>query len=195
MSAKVGLLEHFQKLANFKGREDRTSFWPYAALVLGIVMVVGALMTLPMMVRLIQAAPQFTPSDPGDVNVFAEGGEFSASAQGQFAGPALPVGFLAAYLAVTLGLAVVLYAAAVVRRLHDRGNSGWWGLMPLPFLAYISVQMIRLVGSMQRGAPPDITLFLTVAVSNIFYWAALLTLVVLLAGASDPGPNRYDLEN
>jgi uncharacterized membrane protein YhaH (DUF805 family) len=193
VSAKVSLLEHFRKLASFKGREDRASFWPYAALVLGIVMVAGALMSLPMMAWLIQATPQFTPPDPGDVNVFAEAGDFSIPAQDQFAGPVLPLGFLAAYLGVTLGLAVVLYAAAVVRRLHDRGSSGWWGVMPLPFLVYTSIMAMRLFGSMTRGEPPDLVLFFTLAVSNILCWAALLALVVLLAGASDPERNRYDL--
>jgi uncharacterized membrane protein YhaH (DUF805 family) len=181
-------------LASSKGREDRASFWPYAALVLGIVMVAGALMSLPMMAWLIQATPQFTPPGPGDVNFAAEAGDFSIPAQGQFAGPVLPVGFLGAYLGVTLGLAVVLYAAAVVRRLHDRGNSGWWGAMPLPFLAYILVQVVRLFGSMDRGEPPDMTLLFTAAVANILCWATLLALVVLLAGPSDPRPNRYDLE-
>jgi uncharacterized membrane protein YhaH (DUF805 family) len=190
MSAtKVGLLEHFRKLGAFRGREDRASFWPYAALVLGIVMAAGALMALPMMAQLIHAQPQLT--EPGDVNLFAEV-DFSMPAQGRSAGPVLPVGFLAAYLAVTLGLAVLLYAAAVFRRLHDRGKSGAWGLMPLPFLAYTSVQSVGLLGSLERGEKPDAAVFLTLAASNILFWAALLALVVLLAGASDDGPNRYD---
>ncbi|HEX8467120.1 MAG TPA: DUF805 domain-containing protein [Allosphingosinicella sp.] len=192
MSAKVGLLEHFRKLASFEGREDRASFWPYAALVLGIVMVAGALMSLPIMAWLLQSTPQVGAPDPGALNVFAEGGDFSIPAAGPPAGPELPLGFLAAYLAVTLGLAVLLYAAAVFRRLHDRGISGAWGLMPLPFLAYTSVQAVRLFDSLSRGVEPGSTLLLTIAASNILYWAALLALVVLLAGASDPGPNRYD---
>lgn len=172
MSAKVGLLEHFRKLATFRGREDRASFWPYAALVLGIVMIAGALMVLPMMAHLIRVAPP--QSIQGHV---------------RFAAPVLPVGFLTAYLAVTLGLAVLLYAAAVFRRLHDRGKSGAWGLMPLPFLAYASVQSVRLFDSLSRGEQPNPTLFLTIAASNILFWAALLALVVLLAGASNPGQN------
>lgn len=75
-----------------------------------------------------------------------------------------------AYLAVTIGLAIALYAAAVVRRLHDRGRSGAWGLMPLPFLLYTSIPMARLFGSTTRGGQPDMTLFLTLAISNILYW-------------------------
>jgi uncharacterized membrane protein YhaH (DUF805 family) len=192
MSARIGLWEHFRKLATFSGREDRASFWPYAALVLGIVMVAGALMSLPMMVWLLKSMPRSGAPDPGDLNVFSEGGDFSIPAAGPPAGPELPLGLLAAYLAVTLGLAVLLYAAAVFRRLHDRGMSGAWGLMPLPFLAYTSVQAVRLIDSLSRGVEPGSTLLLTIAASNILYWAALLALVVLLAGASDPGANQYD---
>ena len=192
MSAKVGLLEHFRKLASFEGREDRASFWPYAALVLGIVMVAGALMTLPMMAWLIEADRQVAAADPGDLNILAAGADFPAAAPGPSAGPEFPVGFLAAYLGVTLGLAVLLYAAAVFRRLHDRGISGAWGLLPLPFLVYTLVQTVRLFDSLTRGEQPVPAMMLTIAASNILHWAALLALVVLLAGASDPGPNRYD---
>jgi uncharacterized membrane protein YhaH (DUF805 family) len=192
MSAKVGLLEHFRKLASFEGREDRASFWPYAALVLGIVMLAGALMSLPMMAWLMQSSPQLAAPDPGDVSFSPDLSEFSNPNQSQAAGPLLPVSFLAAYLAATFGLAVLLYAAAVVRRLHDRGKSGAWGLIPLPFLAYTSVQTTRLFGSVTAAEEPDIGLFFTIAVSNILFWAALLALVVLLAGASDPEPNPYD---
>jgi uncharacterized membrane protein YhaH (DUF805 family) len=192
MSAKVGLLEHFRKLSDFQGREDRSSFWPYAALVLGIVMVAGALMSLPIMAWIIQAGAQSGSPDPRELNVFVDSADFSPSASAPVAGPDLPIGFFAAYLAVTIGLAVLLYAAAVFRRLHDRGVSGGWGLMPLPFLAYTSVQGVRLFGSLSRGKDPDPTLLISLAAAQILYWAALLALVVLLAGASDPEPNRYD---
>jgi uncharacterized membrane protein YhaH (DUF805 family) len=175
VTGKIGIWEHFRKLASFQGREDRASFWPYAALVLGIVMVAGALMVLLMMAQLIRVAP---PQ--------------SIPAQAGFAEPVFPVDFFTAYLAVTVGLAVLLYAAAVFRRLHDCGKSGAWGLMPLPFLAYTSVQSVLLVDSLSRGGQPNPTLFLTIAASNILFWAALLALVVLLAGASDPEPNAYD---
>jgi uncharacterized membrane protein YhaH (DUF805 family) len=193
MSAKVSLFEHFRKLASFKGREDRESFWPYAALVLGIVTVAGALMALPIIAWLIQATPPFDSPHPGDMNVFADPGDFSIPAQEPGAGPVLPVGFLTAYLAATFGLAVLLYAAAVFRRLHDCGKSGAWGLLPLPFLAYTLVQSVRMFDSLSRGDQPDPALFLTTAASNILCWAALLALVVLLASPSDPAPNRFDL--
>jgi uncharacterized membrane protein YhaH (DUF805 family) len=192
ISARVSLLEHFRKLASFEGREDRSSFWPYAALALGIVMVVGALMSLPIMASAIEATSQPVTAGPADLHVFGAPGDLSMPTPGRSAGPDLPVGLLAAYLAVTLGLAVLLYAAAVVRRLHDSGRSGLWGLMPLPFLAFTAVQTVRMFDSVSRGGQLDPALLLSAAAGNILYWAALLALIALLAGASDPGPNRYD---
>lgn len=194
MSTKVGLWEHFRKLASLKGREDRASFWPYAALVVGIVLVAGSVMILPMVARSMRAMPEITVADPDNVTFTSDLGEFAILGQDQAPGLMPSASFLAAYLAVTLGLALLLYAAAVVRRLHDRGKSGAWGLMPLPFLAYTSIQVIRLFGSMNGGDQPNMTVFITIAFSNILYWITLLTLIVLLAGASDPEPNRFDFE-
>jgi uncharacterized membrane protein YhaH (DUF805 family) len=185
-------LEHFRRLASFEGREDRASFWPYAALVFAIVTIAGSVMLISTMVRSLRAVQDFTV-EPGEVNFASDLSGYSATVPPHSPAFMPSAGFLVAYLATTLGLAVLLYAAAVVRRLHDRGMSGAWGLMPLPFLAYTSAQLLRLFGSMDRDGQADMTLFFTIAVGVILYWASLLALVVLLAGASNPGRNRYDL--
>lgn len=195
MAASIGLWEHFRKLASFKGREDRASFWPYAALVLGIVMVAGALIALPLMAESRRAASAAAATGPLDVPDGIDLNEFSMPPPAAVPGSMPSAAFLAAFLGVTFGLAILLYAAAVVRRLHDRGKSGAWGLMPLPFILYQSIQVPRMFGSTAQGGQPETAMLLSLAFSNLFYWAALLALVVLLAGASDPGPNRYDVED
>lgn len=198
MTAKIGLWEHFRKLASFRGREDRASFWPYAALVFGIVMVAASVMLVPMMVRSMRAMEEVRHAD--QVSIESGPDQFSVSIQGDVPNsvPATDLmpsaGFLAAFQCVTLGLAVALCAAAVVRRLHDRGKSGVWGLMPLPFLLYTSIQMTRIFDSMMRGGQPDTGIFISIVFSNLLYWIALGALIVLLAGASDPAPNGYDIE-
>jgi uncharacterized membrane protein YhaH (DUF805 family) len=193
MSASIGFWEHFRKLASFAGREDRASFWPYAAAVFGIVMVAGSLMLMPMMAQSMRAVQEFEVRNPDRVTIASGPGEYSMSAPGEIPGLMPSVGFIAAYLGVTLGLAVLLYAAAVVRRLHDRGKSGAWGLMPLPFVLYTSVQMPRLFGSMTRGEQPDMAVFFSIFFSNMLYLITLVALIVLLAGAGDPEPNKYDV--
>ncbi|MGA9582729.1 MAG: DUF805 domain-containing protein [Allosphingosinicella sp.] len=186
MSAKIGLWEHFRKLASFKGREDRGSFWPYAALAFGIVMVASSLMTLPMMAHLMQAAPEFAAEPPDPFMVDSNFGDFSISSQGGVPQP-MPTGYLAAYFAVTLGLAILLYAAATARRLHDRGKSGAWGLMPLPFIVFSTIQSLRMFGWMERGGEPDLPTIISLFLSSILFWVALGALVVLLAGPSESG--------
>ena len=187
MTAKVGLWEHFRNLASFKGREDRASFWPYAALVFGIVTVAAFLMTIPLMVQVMEASREFAGRvSDGNVGVDPESMQRRMMPSQEF---------LVAYLCATTGLTVVLYAAAVVRRLHDRGLSGLWGLMPLPFTFYLSIQVPRMFDSIARGGQPDPGAFVSVALVNLLYWIALGALVVLLAGAGDAGPNRYDADD
>jgi uncharacterized membrane protein YhaH (DUF805 family) len=194
MSEKIGLLEHFRKLATFEGREDRASFWPYAAFVLGIVLMAASFMAIPMIMRSMRAMQEFAVrgSDPGVVKDSYGLEEFSTPFQVEIPGMLPPPVLVAAFLAATYGLAIVLLAAAVVRRLHDRGRSGAWGLMPLPFILFTSIQAPRMFDSMARGGSPDMGMLIALVLGNILFSAALLALIMLLAGASDPQPNAYD---
>jgi len=84
---------------------------------------------------------------------------------------------------------VGLLAAAVARRLHDRGFSGYWGLMPLPFVAYCSSKMLLLNSQFETGQP-DMRLVFSISASFLLY-SAVIWLVVLLARRSALGPNRF----
>jgi len=184
MPATVSLWEHFKRLFDFTGREDRGSFWPYAALAFIIIMVAGVIIFVPMMMHAMQ---QFPAQNPDQATVTGASGQ--SSVQGNFP-EFMPAGSVALYLAVTFGLAILLYAAAIVRRLHDRRKSGFWGLMPLPFIIYSSVQMPRMFASIGTGTQPDMTLFFSIFFSNLLYIVTLIWLIVLLAGPSDPASNQ-----
>jgi uncharacterized membrane protein YhaH (DUF805 family) len=192
VSAKIGLWEHFRKLASFKGREDRASFWPYAAVVFVIVMVAPSVMFIPTMVRSIRAMqePPVQPPDPASVEAAFDGYPMPVHDPASDMMPS--PGFIAAHLGVMIGLAVVLGAAAIVRRLHDRGRSGAWGLMPLPFIVYVAIQVPRLFDSTTGGGQAGMNLILSVFLADLLFMIALVALIVLLAGASDPEPNGYD---
>jgi len=189
---KVALFEHFRRLFQVSGHEDRASFWPYATLVFGIVMIAGFAIFVPMMQRSMTAMQEYAAQHPEQASIDNGRGQYSISVQGHHP-ELMPTGPLAWYLGVTFGLAIVLYAAAVARRLHDRGMSGKWGLMPLPFIIYSSVQMPRMFGSFGTGTEPDMNLFFSIFLSNLIYIGTLIALIVLLCRASDPSPNRYDL--
>jgi uncharacterized membrane protein YhaH (DUF805 family) len=187
MSASVSLGDHFKRLFDIEGREDRASFWPYAAVAFIITMIAGMTILMPMVLRSIDAMQQFAAQHPDQATVTSGPGHYSISVQGdqpEF----MPADSMALFLAVTFGVAILLYAAAVVRRLHDRGKSGFWGLMPLPFIIYSSVQMPRAFGA--TGDQLDMTLFFSIFLSNLFYIVTLVWLIVLLAGPSEPAPNR-----
>jgi len=96
---------------------------------------------------------------------------------------------MALYLAVSFGLAILLYAAAVVRRLHDRGKSGFWGLMPMPFIIYSSIMMPIVFASARE---PNMALFFSIFFSNMLYIVTLIALIVFLASPSEPTSNRHD---
>lgn len=189
MSATVSLWEHFKKLFEFTGREDRASFWPYAALAFIITMVAGGIIFVPMMNHAIGAMQQFATQHPDQATVTSGPGEYSVSVRGN-PGEFMPAGSVALYLAVNFGLAILLYAAAVVRRLHDRGKSGFWGLMPLPFIIYSSIQMPRMFAFVGVEAQPDMALFFSIFFSNLLYIVTLIWLIVLLAGPSEEGVDQ-----
>lgn len=190
MSATVTIWDHFKRLFDFAGREDRASFWPYAAIAFIITTIAGMIIFVPMMSRSIQAMQQFAAQHPDQATVISGPGQYSISVQGNHP-EFMPAAPMALFLAVTFGLAILLYAAAVVRRLHDRGKSGFWGLMPLPFIIYSSVQMPRMFASVGTATQPDMTLFFSIFLSNLLYIATLIWLIVLLASPSEPAPNRY----
>jgi uncharacterized membrane protein YhaH (DUF805 family) len=188
MPATVGLWEHFKRLFDFKGREDRASFWPYAAVAFIIVTVIGTIIFVPLMARSMAAMQEYAAQHPGQATITSGPGQYSISIEGghpEF----FEAGTMAVYLAVTFGLAILLYAAAVTRRLHDRGRSGVWGLMPLPFIIYSSILMPSVFAS---AGEPNIGLFFSIFFSNMLYIITLIWLIVWLAGPSEPAPNRYD---
>jgi uncharacterized membrane protein YhaH (DUF805 family) len=190
MSASVSLAEHFKRLFDFGGREDRASFWPYAAVAFIITMVAGMIIFVPMMSRSMHAMQKFAAQHPDQATVTSGPGQYSISVSGNHP-EFMPAGSVALFLAVTFGLAILLFAAAVVRRLHDRGKSGFWGLMPLPFILYSSVQMPRMFVSAGAATHPDMTLLFSIFLSNLLYIITLIWLIVLLAGPSEPARNRY----
>jgi uncharacterized membrane protein YhaH (DUF805 family) len=85
---------------------------------------------------------------------------------------------------------VILIAAAVARRLHDRDKSGFWGLMPLPFSGFgIATMPIVFSGIWHHSL--SVAWWAAVLLNNLLYWGAVILLIVLLAQRGAVGPNRY----
>lgn len=166
MSATVGLWEHFRRLFQFNGREDRASFWPYAALVYGIMTIGSVLAMVPVFLPTTFTSDQVAPAMP-NLLMIVDG------------------------MMLTALLCVRLYAAAVARRLHDGGLSGLWGLVPLPFLLFSMTRMRNVFHELDR-MQQSMRSFESIFVSNLLYMLTIIGLIVLLCRRSDPRPNRFD---
>jgi uncharacterized membrane protein YhaH (DUF805 family) len=101
---------------------------------------------------------------------------------------------LVAQFAIVTAFAVLLLAAAVARRLHDRGRSGLVGLLPLPFLG-IGFAIMPQLFHVAVARTPDLhalgRLFPLLFVNNLVYLASLAYLVVQLVSPGTSGPNRF----
>lgn len=137
----------------FDGADSRAQFWPYAGVVAGGVFGVGFLVQFGILASSFVIGP-----DP--------------------AGPAVSITFLASTVLGALVL-VTLLAAAVVRRLHDRGHRGWWALAPLtPLITAFGLMTPMFVSP---DEPPSLALFMTTFATALLYVVALGLLVLQLA--------------
>lgn len=187
---------NLSRLTTFSGRDTRAQFWPYAGILVVAYMAVFFLVMMTQMSPLVAEAqafalahPELADGRPVDANQLPDSVKAESLQMAQTAGDL----FGAVMLANSIILVVVaaLFAAAVVRRLHDRGLSGWWGLMPLPFLLFALIAMPRVFSDFATPTGPDIGLFGLIFINNLIYNVVLVILIVFLAKRSDPGINRY----
>jgi len=179
-------------IARFKGRDGGVRFWIYAFFILALAILAMMAVFIPELARSFERMQAFAAAHPESSTVTAGPGHYSISVQGRH--PELAPDFqfiLQAIGAITL-VSIVLIAAAVVRRLHDRGKSGWWGIMPLPFLATGAVMMPPLFADFgAKAGGPDMGLFALLFLNNMVYIATLLALAIMLMLPGTVGDNRY----
>jgi uncharacterized membrane protein YhaH (DUF805 family) len=174
------------RLARFSGRESRSLFWPYAITVFVLGMIVGLLLFVPVMMDMMTRTMAYVQAHP-------EGLPKPAPGQMQALPPELMPDIRPMILPGLIANAVtlLLYAAAAVRRLHDRDRSGWWAALPLPFQVVGALVAPSAVAAFTHpsGSPSPIAMLSSL--NSLAYWAAFIFLIVLLAGEPTPGPNRF----
>lgn len=190
----VGVLDSIRRgfggLARFSGRDPRRRFWPYAVLVVGLVFAaLGAVMSW-IMAGVFERMQKFAVEHPDQARVTSGPGSYSIQIQGDHPELIPDLTPFLAVLGIGMAASVALLAAAIVRRLHDRGRAGYWGLAPLPFIFIAFGLLPRLFDSISAEGQP-MGLFLALFCNNMLYLASVALLVVLLAKESDPGPNRF----
>ncbi|MBE1529261.1 uncharacterized membrane protein YhaH (DUF805 family) [Sphingopyxis sp. OAS728] len=188
----------FGGLFQTHGRDSRTQFWTFGALVFGPLIV-------------IQFATQIVLTFPSLGDMAAASGSagnreiFEAQMRGMITSAYVNIGL---YL-----LGALLLLTAAVRRLHDRGRAGWWALiLPLGLfatglgqaerMAAAAKRMPAMLAEMERHPAPDPGAMFEWAVkANVppggSDWLAvaggllLLGLLIDLARAGTAGPNRF----
>ena len=174
------------RLLAFSGRESRRLYWPYAITVFLAGMVAGLVLMVPVMmdmwshmVAYIQQHPEGLPKPaPGQPPVLPR------ELMPDFGQLRVPLGILNL-------VSLFLYAAATVRRLHDRDRAGWWALLPVPFqVAGFLAGPAALRAMTEGGGAPSLLSALS-GINSLLYWLAFILLIVMLAGEGTRGPNRF----
>lgn len=183
----ANLRRHVTRLHRFSGREGVGDFWIWTASVLVTTTCLFMLAAIPIIAASIARIEAFARAHPEQATRTIGPGHYSVQIDGFH--PELMPDF-GAFIALTAGFAalvILLIAAALVRRLHDRGTRGWIALLPLPFLATGLWIMPRLM----RAADPDLGLFAILFANNLVYLASIGLLVFLTTRPGSPGDNRY----
>ena len=181
----------FAGLLRFSGRDAPGQFWPYALFLVLLNFVAGFALMAPAILESFTRMQRFAAEHPELTTVESGPGPYEMRIEGYHPELMPDMSAMAGGFAVVAAVTVLLLAAAVARRLHDRDRRGWWGLMPLPFLLYGFALMPRFFATFQSGGPPPMRLFASLFINNALYLAALAALVVLLVGAGTRGPNRF----
>ena len=186
----AAILYNLSNLMRFAGRDTRAQFWPYAIFLFVLQSIISMALTLPIIAKVMIKAFQF-----GVQHATTNGGQLSAADQKAFAqinnGIYSDMGsMMTVTTPILTALLVILLAAAVARRLHDCGMSGYWGLMPLPFTAFSILTMPKLFAAFEIHTFSD-GWFPGLLINNLLYFAALILLIVLLARRGVVGANRF----
>jgi uncharacterized membrane protein YhaH (DUF805 family) len=180
----------FANLLSFSGRDLRSEFWPYAGVVVAGSFIASWFAMIPVMGAISNGFPPAESHEP--VAVYVDASSPQATAQTEVGAALFPN--LGPMLAVTAALALLivgLLAAAVVRRLHDRGMRGLWGALPLPFLVLGLMGFPALLTSFERGDEVLLLLISALVLNNFAYTGCLVLLIIFLSRKGQPSANRY----
>ncbi|MCW3849173.1 DUF805 domain-containing protein [Sphingomonas sp. LB-2] len=187
------LKQGFGGLLTFSGRMRPMHFWLYFAVIFLAIQAVAGIGGFLMMQGMFARMGRFMREHPDQVDVVQTPGGTSWHVKGYHPELVPDVSLFVWVVAAVCLISVLLLAAAVTRRLHDSNRRGWWGLLPLPFLATGIAIFPGLFASF--GAPggkePDMGLFLLLMLNNMVYLGSLGLLVVLLCLGGTRGENRF----
>lgn len=196
---KASIRHNAAGLTRFSGRDTRAQYWPWTLIFLILNIVAAGIAAGPMMNHMMgRFATLFTAASRGDklapeaVDAQMQGMMTTMTADMRtmiFVGLAINLVF------------VLLILAATARRLHDRGWSGWWALLPLPFqvagaaMAPLMLANFTMPSLTAKGPiaplPFNPQLMMLSMFNSLAFYGALGFLIFLLVTEGTRGPNRF----
>jgi uncharacterized membrane protein YhaH (DUF805 family) len=183
----ASIRHNLANLLRFSGRDSRAQFWPYAIAVFLTSMAVDILLFIPVMTDMMQRMMIYARDHP-------EGFPQPAPGQIQTLPPGLMPDMSRIFVPTTIVsiISLLLLAAAVVRRLHDRDRTGWWAVLPLPFQAIGLALAPAAMKAVTAFPSKPLPFTLWTSLNSLFFWCAFILLIVMLVGDSTKGPNRFE---
>lgn len=181
---------HLSHLADFSGRDARQTFWYWFLALFILNIVVGLAMSLPATISATTTALEATRNggDPAAAQAAAMAGMAGSMRSMIIAG-------------IVLGLVnVVLLAAALVRRLHDSGQSGLWAaLVGAIYLFSLwqnwssADQMVEVMRQMSSASNPAsaVEAQAQLARQSLLGYVPVVLVIVIGLLRSTPGQNRF----
>jgi uncharacterized membrane protein YhaH (DUF805 family) len=185
----------FGGILSFGGRSGRADFWIYAVFIFILAFLAWAIVFGMEMARSFEQVQRYAAENPDKVTIAAGPGQYSVKIKDGAPGVGPDFAHLLKWLAFIGFASIALLAAAATRRLHDTNKSGWWAVIPLPFL-FGGLWMMALVhADMNSAAQLNMGLFGLVFVNNLIYLIALGFAGFLLLRAGTKGENRFGVRN
>lgn len=182
-------LRGYRQLFQFSGREGRQQFWCFIGLnMLFVCAALSALMGYAFVTGL-EAAREFALANPDKATIETGPGTYSITIHDSDFDP-MPERNLLLGGTLAIGIvAILVFAAAVVRRLHDLGKSGWWGTVPAILFIVSSVSMAQMFGSDLQDF--DLQSFIGVWLLTMLYILSLSILGLACAFRGQAETNRF----
>jgi len=187
----------FKKLRDFQGRDRRSEFWPYTGVIMAVSMVLMTVAIVPAMLQQFDQTLAFAEANPDQASVYRSATNVHVVIHDPAGMPPMDYSGMLVPLAIMLVVVALLLSAAVTRRLHDRGLSGRWALIPLALYGVGIVFWMRMLASMLTDATGDPSFMITFMLNFLVLMLgqlSLFALVIVLALKGKTGPNRYGPE-
>ena len=176
----LALKHGFTGVFRFSGRDGSVLFWSYAATILFLAVLTMMAGMIPVMAESMAKMQEFAVQNPEQVTIQHGPNSYSISVHGNHPGLFPDMSGFIEFTAIVSGATAILLAAAVSRRLHDTGLSGFWGLIPVPFLVLGFGLMPDVFEDFGSTDEPDMGKFFLMFFNNLLYIGSLGLLLFLL---------------